>query len=82
MVINVRDKSEELRCRISITGLDKVNENKYKINMTGDDEVGRSKLSGLLLFKGDQIAIKLSKVYNNRKKAGQTGSFQNLFYEG
>jgi len=50
--------------------------------MTGSDEVGKSKFEGLLLFKNSGLGIKLSKVYDDRKKAEQTGSFDVLLYEG
>lgn len=40
--------------------------------MAGSDQIGRSKFTGLLMFKPGGLRIKLSKTYNNRIKAGQT----------
>ena len=50
--------------------------------MNGTDEVGTSKLEGLMLFRGNGMGFKLSKVYDNRQKAEQTGNFDILLYEG
>ena len=50
--------------------------------MAGSDEVGTSKLEGLMIYKADGLGIKLSKVYDNRQKAEQTGSYDILLYEG
>ena len=55
---------------------------RYHIKMNGTDEVGTSKLEGLIVFKADGFGIKLSKVYDNRQKAEQTGKYDILFYEG
>ena len=35
-----------------------------------------------MIYKADGLGIKLSKVYDNRQKAEQTGSYDILFYEG
>ena len=50
--------------------------------MTGSDQVGTSKIEGILLFTGPGMGFKLSKVYDNRSAAEQTGRFSELFYEG
>lgn len=46
------------------------------------DDVGRSTLEGRLAFKGDGIAWKLYKDYENKRDAGQTDGFEDLVYEG
>ena len=35
-----------------------------------------------MIYKADGLGIKLSKVYDNRQKAEQTGSYDVLLYEG
>jgi len=50
--------------------------------MNGKDQVGPSKFEGLLMFTADGLGLKLSKVYDDRTKAEQTGSFDILLYEG
>ncbi len=60
----------------------KENDSQYRIKMSGSDEVGASKFDGFLIFTEDQLALKLSKVYSNRNKAGQTRNFRTLLYEG
>lgn len=50
--------------------------------MRGSDEVGNSQLTGLLIFKDFRMAIKLSKDYDNLKKACQIGDYDTLLYEG
>jgi len=39
-------------------------------------------LEGLLVFRGNGLGLKLSKVYDNRSAAEQTGKFDILLYEG
>jgi hypothetical protein len=39
-------------------------------------------MEGYLVFTDKGFRFKLSKVYNNRKKAGQRGRFDILFFEG
>jgi hypothetical protein len=82
MVINIRDKAEKFFCRIKVLDLKKENDTRYRIKLSGKDEVGTSKLEGLLVFKGSGMGLKLSKVYDDRTKAEQTGKFDILFYEG
>jgi hypothetical protein len=65
-----------------VLDLKKESDSKYRISMSGSDEVGTSKLNGLLMFRADGMGLKLSKVYDDRSKAGQTGSFSILLYEG
>jgi hypothetical protein len=50
--------------------------------MKGKDSVGWSNFTGLLMFKLGGLRIVLSKIYNNKKKAGQTGEYRVLVYEG
>lgn len=80
MVINIKDKFEKFYCQIKVTDLKKENDWKYSIKLTGKDEVGTSKLEGLLVFRADGIGMKLSKVYDDRSKAQQTGKFDILMY--
>jgi hypothetical protein len=82
MVINVGDKSEKFKCQVKVVDLKKQNESKYLIQLSGNDEVGPSKLEGLLVFRGSGLGLKLSKVYDNRQKAEQTGKYDILLYEG
>ncbi len=82
MIVHVGDKSYKFFCQVKVTDFKKENENKYSIKMTGSDEVGKSKFEGLLMFKNEGFGLKLSKVYDDRKKAEQTGSFDVLLYEG
>ena len=63
-----------------MTDLKKVNESKFEIQLNGNDEVGTSKLKGLIVFKDAGLAIKLSKVYDDRAKADQTGEYDTLLY--
>ncbi len=39
-------------------------------------------MEGVLVFKGTGIGLKLSKVYDDRTKAEQTGKYDILLYEG
>jgi hypothetical protein len=82
MVINIRDKAEKFYCQVKVLDLKKENDIRYSISMSGTDEVGTSKLNGLLIFKADGMGFRLSKVYDDRSKAQQTGSFDILLYEG
>lgn len=82
MVINVRDKAEKFYCQIKVLDLKRENDYKYTISMSGSDEVGTSKINGLLVFSGNGMGFKLSKVYDDRSKAEQTGKFDILLYEG
>ena len=82
MVINVKDQKEKFYCQIKVTDLKRINDNKFEVKMTGSDEVGTSKLEGLLVYRADGMGIKLSKVYDNRQKAEQTGKYDVLLYEG
>ena len=50
--------------------------------MNGSDAVGSSKLEGIILFIKNGLGLKLSKVYDDRTRAEQTGSFDILLYEG
>ena len=75
MVIKVGDKSDKFLCQLKVTDLAKETTNRYRIRLNGKDEVGTSKLEGLLLFRADGLAWKLSKVYDDRTKAEQTGKF-------
>jgi hypothetical protein len=71
-----------LNCELKAIDIRKMSDTKYEIRLEGKDNVGKSKLKGLLIFKGEGVAVILSKVYSNCKKAGQTGSFDILLYEG
>ena len=82
MVINIKDQAEKFYCQVKVIDLKRINDNKFEIKMTGSDEVGTSKLEGLLIYRADGLGIKLSKVYDDRQKAEQTGSFDVLLYEG
>ena len=82
MVINVKDQAEKFYCQLKVTDLKRINDTKFEIKMNGSDEVGTSKLEGLMIFKSDGLGIKLSKVYDDRLKAEQTGKYDILFYEG
>lgn len=82
MVINVKDNAEKFNCQLKISDLKKMNDSQYKIIFRGSDEVGESTLEGLLVFKDIGMGIKLSKVYDNRSNAEQTGLFETLLYEG
>lgn len=82
MVINIRDKAEKFYCQIKVLDLKKESDTKYRISLSGTDEVGKSKLEGLLVFRADGFGFKLSKVYEDRTKAEQTGKFDILLYEG
>ena len=70
MVIKVKDDSEKFHCKLKLKDCKREGKFAYRIKMSGKDEVGRSELEGILLFTGNQMRIKLSKVYANRDKAG------------
>jgi redox-sensitive bicupin YhaK (pirin superfamily) len=65
-----------------MTDIQKISGSKYEIKLQGNDSVGLSTMEGLLIFKGGGVAVKLSKLYSNRKKAGQKDKFSILLYEG
>jgi hypothetical protein len=48
--------------------------------MIGNDELGPSLLLGVITFKPNKICLKISKVYEDRKKAGQLGQYEILLY--
>lgn len=50
--------------------------------MKGKDDVGSSTFNGFLMFKSRGLRMLLSKQYNNREKAGQTGEYRILLYKG
>jgi len=80
MVINVNDKIEKFFCQVKVLDLKKLSEFKYSIKLSGSDEVGKSKLEGILVFRGEELGLKLSKVYEDRTKAEQTGKYDILLY--
>ena len=82
MIINVRDNDEKFFMQVKVVDLHKETDYKYRIKMNGSDQVGTSKIEGLLMFTGPGMSFKLSKVYDDRYKAEQTGDFYNLFFEG
>lgn len=82
MVINLKNNNEKFFCQVKAADLKKRTEFIYDIEMTGSDEVGKSKFTGIVTFQRDFIGLKFEKTYDNRKDAGQTGSFDLLFYEG
>ena len=43
--------------------------------MKGMDQVGPSCFDGIIVYRADGLAFKLSKVYDDRKKAEQIGDF-------
>ena len=73
MVIKDKDQKLKFYCQVKVTDLKRINDNKFEVKMTGSDEVGTSKLEGLLVYRADEMTIKLSKVYDNRRKGKQTG---------
>jgi hypothetical protein len=82
MVIDINDKAEKFYCQVKVLDLKKINDYKYSIQFSGSDTVGTSKMEGVLVFKGTGIGLKLSKVYDDRTKAEQTGKYDILLYEG
>lgn len=82
IVIDVNDKAEKFYCQLKVLDLKKINDYKYSIKFSGSDTVGTSKMEGVLVFKGTGIGLKLSKVYDDRTKAEQTGKYDILLYEG
>lgn len=82
IVIDVNDKAQKFYCQVKVLDLKKINDYKYTISFSGSDTVGTSKMEGLLVFKGIGIGLKLSKVYDDRTKAQQTGKYDILLYEG
>ena len=82
MVIKTRNQKEQFNCQIKVTDLKRINCNKFEVKMKGIDEVGTSKLEGLLVFRKEEMALKLSKVYDDRRKAKQTGEFDVLMFGG
>lgn len=82
MVITVKNSAEKFHCQVKVTDLSKESDNRYRIKMEGSDEVGSSKFDGVIVFTQDRLSLKLSKVYDDRTKAGQTEDYQNLLYEG
>ena len=47
-----------------------------------NEDQGNSALTGVLLFKGNGMAICFDKLYSDRRRAGQMGKFDLLIYEG
>lgn len=82
MVLTTRASNDPIQCRLKVNSLEKINDDLYKIKLSGRDEVGSSRLEGNLVFKGDGIAWKLFKDYDDKRQAGQTDGFEDLFYEG
>ena len=81
-IIRVSLIKEQFNCQIKVTDLKKISSDKFEVKMTGSDEVGTSKLEGLLVFRDAEMAVMLSKVYDYRLKAKQTGEFDVLMFEG
>jgi hypothetical protein len=82
MRINVNNKSETFNCELKVTDIKKITDIKWEVKLDGNDELGKSSLEGLLIFKGEGVTVKLSKLYSNRKFARQLGEFTVLLYEG
>ena len=51
---------------------------RYSITLGAQDSAGVSTLQGIVIFPGNKIALKLSKVYAGKQHQGD----QNLFFEG
>ena len=66
MIIKKKYSYLNIDCDIKVTKLKKINDSKFEIEMEGKDRIGSSKLKGILIFKGAGLALKLSKVYNDR----------------
>lgn len=55
----------------------------YQIEAEGsEDSLGNSKVTGILMFKNNELSICFDKLYNDRNGAGQTGKWDLLIYEG
>lgn len=68
---------------IKITDIVKRTDYVYEIQALGEnDALGESDMKGILLFQNSYLSICFDKVYNDREKAGQTGKWSVLVYEG
>lgn len=54
----------------------------YDIRIESWDHYGEWEGTGLMSFSGDGVRIWFTKVYKNRKAAGQTGLWCTIIYEG
>ncbi len=55
----------------------------YEIEAEGfNDDNGNSTIKGIVLFKDDGMSICFDKLHNDRERAGQTGKWDLLIYEG
>ena len=55
----------------------------YEIQACGEkDQFGNSDIKGILLFQNTYLSICFDKVYDDQEKAGQTGKWSVLVYEG
>jgi hypothetical protein len=54
----------------------------YKIRFSGEDSVGGWTAYGFIGFSREGVNLWFAKNYNNKKRAGQTGSWSHLLYEG
>ena len=80
--IVLKDNSQTIICDLKVENISSVNDFTYNIQLKGQDSVGASNLRGILIFKGSGFGLKLSKEYENRKSAGQTGNYVILMFEG
>ncbi|KAM3135800.1 hypothetical protein pb186bvf_012053 [Paramecium bursaria] len=54
---------------------------RHDLELKGKDQFGSWSASGFISFD-DPIRIQFKKVYDDREKAGQTGKWRDLYYEG
>jgi hypothetical protein len=55
----------------------------YEIEAKGfEDLLGDSTITGILILKGSGLRICFDKLYNDRNRAGQTGKWDLLIFEG
>lgn len=60
----------------------KLSEFVYDLVFRGSDNFGCFDMEGPLVLTKEGIEIKLLKKYENQELTGQTGTFQNLLYQG
>jgi len=54
----------------------------YNISFSMLDSIGGSEAKGTIMHQADYFSIIFRKIYDDKQKSGQTGTFQTLIYKG
>ena len=83
MIIRPNDpKADKLLCRLYFKDMKQKGKYNYWVKMEGQDKFGRSYLEGMILFTGEEMGIKLSKDYHEKKFATSSEEYSGTFLEG